>query len=154
MRALLAVLLLATTSFASWGGEFDYASYRSSSLPDAVAQLGVDPRADYWLDASTPKYQAVAVFTGKTRPISPNTKALMSYWATALPESSGHMALFTVEAEMTQDDSTYWMPIQDILLEPLKSEVPAGASVQLYLLLIGATKVGPVFVINEFAAGG
>ena len=55
---------------------------------------------------------------------------------------------------MTQADSTYWMPIQDILLEPLKSEVPAGASVQLYLLLIGATKVGPVFVINEFAAGG
>ena len=73
MRALLAVLLLATTSFTSWGDEFDYASYRSSSLPDAVAQLGVDPRADYWLDASTPKYQAVAVFTGKTRPISPNT---------------------------------------------------------------------------------
>ena len=152
-RALLVALMLAI-AIPSWGGEFDYASYRASSLPEAAAHLEIDPSADYWLDASTPKYHSVAIFTGRIRPIAQDTKTLMSHWATALPQSSSHMGLFTAEAEMTQGSSIYWMPIQGVLVGPIQTEVPAGTKVHLYLLLLGANKAGPVFVINEFMAGG
>lgn len=153
MRSLLLAALLAI-AVPAHGGDFDYGAYRTARLADIAAGLQIDPRVRYWLDAAHPKYHAVAVYTGRTRVISPGVQAFVKQWASAMQHPVATQRMFVREIEVQQGGVTYWMPIQQALVAPLAREVPAGREVHLYLLLMGAYNRVPVFAVNEFDATG
>jgi hypothetical protein len=145
----LTILLLATSVFAD---AFDYSAYQDTNLGEAAANMHIDPRVDYWFDAAHPRYHSVAVFSGDIRPISEDTRRFVEAWAEAMGHASQISSAFQHEARFMQDDASYWMPVQAVLVEPLRSEVKAGGKSHLYLLLMGAWKKTPVFAISEFDA--
>jgi len=58
--------------------------------------------------------------------------------------------LFNTEVEIEQDSTTYWMPLQQSLVESFRREVAPGEKVTLYLLLMGEYKHSAVFAISGF----
>lgn len=152
MRVFLLSCLLLTVASTCEATDFDYGAYRDSSLAAAGSDPDISPTYTWWLDASHPKYHSVATFTGHVRSVSPETRELIEHWAKSMGHDLATAAMFTSEIEVRQADKTYWLPIQEALIAPIRREVPAGRSVHLYFLLIGAYKGMPVFGINEFDA--
>ncbi len=152
--ALLSSLLTVAcaTAPARQADGFDHSSYLPAALADATASLEIDPRANYWLDASHPKYESVVTYTGAMRPIDPNVKRLITMWAKAMQHPNSVSDVFNHEVQVTQAGQTYWMPIQDVLLEPWRDEMRGDAKANLYLLLMGAYERVPVFTIASFSA--
>jgi len=149
-KLLLALALTFTAAAAA--DDFDHASYKPAELAEVVAGMEIDPRVNYWLDASHAKYRAVVTYTGAIRPIDTSVKQLITYWAKALQHPESLPAVFNHEVEVTQAGQTYWMPIQDVLVEPWKAEMSAGTEAEVYLLLMGAYERAPVFTLASFSA--
>jgi hypothetical protein len=149
---LLLALLLFSARAVSAG--FDYSAYQPAELADVTNSIAdeVDPRADYWFDASHPKYNSVVTLTGKRRPIAPGLKDFISKWVRTMGHPASDIEMFQTEIEVSQGSTNYWVPIQQQLLEPLDTEVTAGEEVRLYILVMGAYLHTPVFSVAEFAA--
>jgi len=145
--ALSILLLIATSASAD---DFDYSAYQPTSLAQVIPGAYVDPRADYYFDSALPRYKTVGTFTGKTRPVAPRIGDFIAMWAKTgqLPEA--YRDLFNTEVEIEQDSTTYWMPLQQSLVESFRREVAPGEKVTLYLLLMGEYKHSAVFAISGF----
>ena len=148
----LALVFAAAPAPAAAADEFDHASYKPAQLADVAAGMEIDPRANYWLDASHAKYRAEVTFTGAIRPIAPGVKQLITYWAKALQHPESVPAVFNHEVRVIQAGRTYWMPIQDVLLAPWREEMRAGSEAEVYVLLMGAFERAPVFTVASFSA--
>ncbi|WP_293003332.1 hypothetical protein [Nevskia sp.] len=153
MRALPLFLVLIIAQPSS-GGDFDYGTYKTAQLADVAAGMDFDPRANYWFDAAHAKYHAVVVFTGNTRVVSPGVKTYIEKWVKTMGHPAAYHEMFQHEIEIRQGSFTYWLPIQQQLVAPFGQEVPAGAKVNLYVLLMGALNHVPVFAASEFNAVG
>ena len=132
--------------------EFDHSAYLPAELGDITASIEIDPRVNYWLDASHPKYEAAVTYAGTIRPIDPSVKRLITMWAKAMQHPDSVPDLFNYEVQVTQAGQTYWMPIQDVLLKPWREEMRGDAKAKVYLLLMGAYERVPVFTIASFSA--
>ena len=154
MKALLLlwVMGIAILGLPASAQDFDYSAYKDSSIAAAGSDLGIDPETTWWLDAAHAKFHTIATFTGKFRPVEPGTKSLIDKWAVAMGHDPELAAMFSSEIEVSQDGQLYWLPIQKILVEPLKSEVKPGHETHVYIILIGAYKLAPVFGVSEFNA--
>ena len=133
-------------------GDFDYAAYRIATLSSAGSELGIDPKADWWLDASHPRFHVIASVTGKTRRVRRAHRKLLGLWATTMGHGPQAAASYSVEIQARQGSVLYWLPMQKVLLEPWQREVAPGSPVHLYVLFAGAHKGKPLFVVNEFEA--
>jgi hypothetical protein len=142
------ILLLAATSVSA--DDFEYSAYQPSSLAAVVASADVDPRSDYYFDAALPRYKSVGTFTGKTRAVSPSIGKFITMWAKTDQLPATYRDLFQVEVEVVQDSKSYWMPLQQSLVESFRREVAPGKKVTLYLLLMGEYKHSAVFAISGF----
>lgn len=152
MKALLLSCLLLIPTATCMAGDFDYGAYQDSSLASVGSNLDISPEITWWLDAAHSKFHTVATFTGQVRPIPDETRGLIDHWAKAMGHGKAIAAMFTSEIEVQQGNEVYWLPIQEQLVGALREEVPAGREVHLYVLLIGAYKLAPVFGVNEFGA--
>lgn len=151
MRSFLLVLFLLVSSAASCAG-FDYDAYQTAKLSDVAGRLDVKNRPDSWVAPDFPRYHAQAVFTGRMQPIDVRVRAFVRLWIKSTGHPAGDIEMFKTQVEIKQDTVAYWMPIQETLVEQFKKEIPAGRRVDLFLLLMGACRQAPVFVINEFNA--
>jgi hypothetical protein len=133
-------------------GKFNHSSYLPANLADVIARMEIDPRVNYWLDASHPKYEAVVTYAGEIRQIDPNVKKLITMWAKAMQHPDSVPDIFNYEVHVTQAGQSYWMPIQDVLLEPWREEMRGNARAKVYLLLMGAYERAPIFTIASFSA--
>ncbi len=147
---LLWVLVIGSAAFPVAAQEFDHSAYKESSIAAAGSDLGIDPRVTWWLDAAHAKFHTIATFTGRFRPVQPGTKSLIDQWAVAMNHDPALAAMFSSEVEVSQDGELHWLPIQEVLVEPLKNEVKVGSKAHLYIILIGAYKLQPVFGVSEF----
>lgn len=150
MKAVLLVCLFLLTSRVSHAADFDYGAYKDASIAAAGSDLDIAPEVTWWLDAAHPMFHTVATYTGNVRPIARETKGLIDRWAKAMQHGPQISGLFTSEIEVQQGDTRYWLPIQSQLIKPLREEVRAGQAAHFYILLVGAYKQVPVFIVNEF----
>ncbi|HXN56379.1 MAG TPA: hypothetical protein VN874_08935 [Myxococcales bacterium] len=152
--ARYALFLLAAASALSGAdaGDFDYGAYKPASLAGAIAEHHEekDPATDFLIDTGNFKYAVVVTYTGQHRETGASAKALIHRWAKALRHPKEYETFFGQELEVESAGTKYWLPIQNAMVQSFASEVRAGTSVKLYILLLGATKEGWVFAINEF----
>ena len=149
MRRILSLLLLAL-SMSAIGQEFDYGAYKPAKLSALVADAGA--HATDWFAEGHPRYQTRATFTGRLRPTPADTRQFIARWVKAMGHPDAYAEVFKQEIELTQDATSYWMPVQDVLVEQLRSEVPADTDVDVYLLLMGSQSDRLVFAVSEFDA--
>ena len=149
MRRILPLLLLVLSMSAS-GQEFDYSAYEPAKLSELAAGAGA--HAIDWFAEGHPRYQTRATFTGRLRPTPANTKQYIVRWVKAKGHPDAYANVFQQEIEISQDATRYWIPIQDVLVEQLQAEVPAGTEVDLYLLMMGGQRDRLVFAVSEFDA--
>ena len=128
--------------------EFDYAAYQPATLSRVAAGAGVHTGA--WIAEGHPRYRTRVTFTGRIRVTPADTKEFIVRWVKAMGHPDAYGEVFQQEIELMQDATRYWMPVQDVLLEPFQSEVRAGTEVDVYLLLMGGQGDRLVFAVSEF----
>ena len=103
-----------------------------------------------------PSYQVRLKYEGDCRDIPPGRLQLMAMWAGQLvPQKAEELlALYEMECRFSEDGEAYWMPIQTIVLQALKTEVENGEEIDLFIRWIGVNrekvKIDWVFWIIDF----
>jgi hypothetical protein len=146
---ILGIGLLAACLTAQ-GQSFDYDAYRAAALAHIVSGLPTHP-AD-WLAEGETRFRTKVTFTGRFRPVSKTRQDYIASWVTTMGQPAGAASAFEREVEVEQGHTRYWMPIQEVLVGQLQKEVPAGATVEVYVLLMGTQADQPVFAVSEFDA--
>ena len=132
------------------GQTFDYDAYHPAALAQIVSALPPHP-AD-WLAEGETRFRTEVTLTGSFRPVAKTRQDYIASWAKAMGHPAETASVFNQEVEIEQAKTRYWMPIQQVLVEQLQTEVPAGAPVELYVLLMGTQADQPVFAVSEFDA--
>jgi len=149
MRVMLLLLFLAGAEPAT-GAAFDYDAYKPATLSEIANTVTRTPEAATTILDGHPRYRTQAIFTGKIKSTRSSLRNYIRLWVAAMGHPPAYGEVFKQQVQIRQDEITYWMPIQDVLLEPFRKEVVAGSQVELYLLLMGTHKRAPVFAISEF----
>ena len=140
--------------------QFDYDDYKPSRLASVVA-LADDQctagKKTMSIVAGKFSFEVQAKWNGEIRPIAPESLYLlvMAERANAISFGKPMNELFKSEVRIEDGPLSYWLPIQDILIEPFKKEVAPGKGVALYVMYIGCTNEKQrtvVMTINEFQA--
>jgi hypothetical protein len=97
------------------------------------------------VDASTPRYRLDVVWTGQVRPVSAGLATYLEAYRIVVPIGQ--------EIQVSTDTKSYWLPIQDVLVPPLKEEVAPNSRVTLYVTFLGCDPDYVAFTVNEFTAG-
>ena len=147
--ARIALLLLLDCTAAA-AQPFDYDAYHPAALAQIVSALPPHP-AD-WLAEGETRFRTPVTFTGSFRPVAKPRRDFIASWAKTMGHPADTATVFEQEVEVEQAQTRYWMPIQQVLVEQLQTEVPAGAAVELYVLLMGTQGDQPVFAVSEFDA--
>ena len=143
-------LLLLVLSLSASAQDFDYGAYKPATLSELVA--GAGKHSADWFSEGHPRYQTRATFTGRLRQTPANTRQFILLWVRANGHPDSYAEVFEQEVEITQDATRCWMPVQKVLVDQLQAEVPAGAQVDLYVLLMGGQRDRIVFAVSEFDA--
>jgi len=130
--------------------EFDYAAYQPATLSEVAASAGEHTAA--WFAEGYSRFQTRVTFTGRVRPTPTDTKKFIVQWVKANGHPQAYADALQQEIELTQDGRAYWMPIQAVLLAPLKTEVQTGKLVDVYVLLMGGQGDQLVLAVSEFDA--
>jgi len=96
-------------------------------------------------------------FLGEWRPLSPAVAQQITVWAKTVGIDTAVAATFGQELHVREDTLEYWLPIQSVLVDDFKKEVPAGHGVTLLAMFLGGyleRDATPqwVFLVNEFQA--
>lgn len=100
---------------------------------------------------------AHVTFLGAWRPLAPEAIEHITTWAKTLGIDTTVAASFGQELLVREDTLEYWLPIQRVLVDDFRDEVPTGHGVTLYAIFTGGylERGDPqvwVFLINEFQA--
>ena len=142
------LLLLLSTSAA--GQEFNYDAYKPAALTQIAASHPAQS-AD-WFAEGHPRYRTRVTFSGHVRPMAEDLRKFVGCWVKAMGHPAAYADIFQQEIEVSQDGVSYWMPVEDVLVEQLQAEVLPGAEVDLYLLLMGGRRDRIVLAVSEFDA--
>ena len=78
---------------------------------------------------------------------------IFDMWGKAFGKDREMLArTFQKEIQVEENGRTYWLPIQNVLLDPLEKEVGKNGTLELWIVYIGAIEKDFVFLVNEFQA--
>jgi len=132
---------------------FDYQAYRPYRLADIIKEQAATKTSDWNIVGADFRYRVSASFSGEFRKMDPKNQKLIGMWVKSVGADPKIADMFSHEARVIEDGASYWLPIQKVLMEPLKAEAKAGQKVDLFVTWIGSTKVDFIFLVNEFDAG-
>ena len=125
----------------------DWSDYKSSSLQNAWSVAYIIKGADYTIEAGDMKFAVPATYTGERREIGKLRRELLRRWSKTLQHPAD---FFEHEIQVRAGNDLYWLPLQSPLLQPFIQEAPAGSSIRLFIMYIGANAEDRLFVVNEF----
>ena len=103
--------------------------------------------ADYTIEAGDVKFAVPATYTGERREIEKVRRELLRRWSKTLHHP---VDVFEHEIQVRAGNDSYWLPLQNPLLQPFIQEAPAGTRLRLFIMYIGANAEDRLFVVNEF----
>ena len=157
VSALAAMLFAASLSPATRADDFDFARYEPATYAQArdhIAGAMGDPPAPgrhvFLVDPDAHAWRMRLRHTGEVRPLATEVREAMAHWRTAMRWPDGYFELFQQEARFDTEDGSAWLPVQTVLLAPLREEASVGQTVNLYVTLLGGVDGLPVLTVNEF----
>lgn len=152
MRQFLQVLFCAGF-FTSLGlAQFNFGQYRPATLDSLTKrhQGLMSKKNDLNLAKINPHYRVTVLYGDSIRPTELNTERLIKKWFKSVLRQDYLDGLFSKEMLFFENDTTYWIPVEQSLIEYFEEEVSPGDRVEIYMTLIGATKKRLVLTLNEF----
>lgn len=119
---------------------------------DYVIEMYAPPadRRPYLLFNSSP-FRPRVVFTGRSRPTPSSSKSLFQTLLQGRRLDTDIAETYTIEIEVSDNGTSYWLMMDGSMLPDLVSATDNGARpVDLFAMLIGFDKDGPVLICNEF----
>jgi len=141
----------------------EFARYQPGTLQAVTAQHDSAVRdvpsniAEHWAISADDFARRVQVtYTGQHRPIDPVRQELLRQWARGFNRDSSIIAIFQNEYLFREGQVDYWLPVQNVLEEPLAQEAKPDQVIELYVMFIGAHfahgQLTWLFIVNEFDA--
>jgi|SRR5579871_3453205 len=127
----------------------DWADYKPSTLETVWSEATILKGADYTIEAKYGKYVVEVSYTGEHQEISAERRKLIRGWAKAVGQLQ-FAEMFEHEIAVQAGSRTFWLPLQNPLVESFVKEAGAGSRLKLYVVYIGAVKEDRVVVVNEF----
>lgn len=128
----------------------DWSDYKAASVAKAWSEASIIKGADYTVETKNVKYAVEAPYTGQHREVGPARRELLRRWVKALRHATQFAEMFEHEIEVRAGKETFWLPLQNPLVEPFAQEASAGSRLRLHIMYIGAVGADRVFVINRF----
>lgn len=164
LSKLLFILFVVAAGSARAQDRFPYEEYKSRTLAEIVALDADAKNADVItgkkdapqmvLHADFLHSQVRLKFMNKSRPVSPERKALLKMWQTTFGIDEKIAALYENEYLFKECASEYWIPVQKQVAAYFAKELKENDMVSLYLMRGGGVKTGAawdwVFLVNEF----
>lgn len=152
VKSWLAVAVITSSSLGAVLAGWD--SYVPRTLKSVIDANRTQPSGDVTFTADNYPTRATVVYQGKIQAIpAPRLRFLAEY----LGKFRGHpewVSHFSEEILCREGQEDFWLPIQASVLKYFKNEVPAGATVDLFVTWIGIQRSGDqvdwLFTINEF----
>jgi hypothetical protein len=144
----LIAILSAVGSLAS-----DWSAYKLVPVDRAWSDTVVTPNADYTIETPSIKYTIETIWTGQHRELPTARAELFRRWTKSLGHQPEYATLCEHEIEIKANNKTYWLPIQNPLLNAFVQEVKAGARLRLRIIYVGAVGPDRIFMINDFDGG-
>ena len=154
---VMALLFTAATDTA----RADWNNYKPANLTESLSKYKIEfkdtdiPKDAVKVDIHPGAPLRVTVrYLGKKRDLNQKRGTLIfDMWGKALQKDPGQLRrVFQKEIQVQDGQKTYWLPIQNVLLDPLEKEVGENGTVELWVLFIGAIERDFVFLVNEFQA--
>ena len=140
---ILTFLFLSFSVFPDNSFAFDRNSYSPSEIDETVLSSGKSILAHI----STPlkakirqpasyKYKFSVFYGGKIRPISKNNLEGLQFFEKTYPSLNPKLTEISKQEILIKSakGKEYWLPIQDVLIDPLKSEIKSGEIFNIYVL--------------------
>jgi hypothetical protein len=130
--------------------------YQDRSLEEQISLTGFSsqPEATMYFDFDTFPSRVRVIYTGESRPISPQKQELLSLYIEMRGDDPSIVDFFQTEYRFLEGSSEYWLPIQHPLIPYLEDELEVGDTATLFVILIGANAengaLDHVILINEF----
>jgi hypothetical protein len=147
IRASVAItcLIISATAWAQ-----NWSDYKPASVSKAWSEATIVKGTDYTVETLNVKYVIEATYRGEHREIGPARLELVRRWVKALRHPTEFAQMFEHEISIQSGQETYWLPLQNTLVEPFAQEATPGSRLRLYIMYIGAVKSDRLFVINRF----
>lgn len=152
---LSAVIRDADSTIRSAKREVDSAM-RANRKVDSATQASMDSKpSEHFLPTQYPTLAAL-IYTGKSQPIDPIRRGLISAWGRSFMRDSTMAEDFHREYLFREGKTLFWLPVQDTVASFFPKELHPGQQVNLYVMLLAgyydAGKMTWGFIVNEFNA--
>lgn len=145
----LALALMLAAVVCAVAATFDFDAYKPELLSRITASF-IDEGATNTYDMASPKYRVPATYTASERPIRPTVREFIHRWTDAARRNQDRTGLYEHEILVREGTVDYWLPIQEPLLQSLRTEVRAGTEVELFVVFLGASRHDLVMLVNEY----
>jgi hypothetical protein len=129
----------------------DWSAYQSATVAQAWTEAAIVKGATHTIETIDVKYRVETVYTGEHRELIPQRRDLLRRWVKALRHPDEVGSMFAHEIQIRSGEQLYWLPLQNLLLEPFARDAKNGDRLHLHIMYIGAVGSDRVFVINRFA---
>jgi len=150
MRISMIVLICVVLTLSISASAADFQDYKRASVAQAWAETVAIEGADYTIEAANYKYVVETIYTGYHREIAPARKELFHRWTKSLRHPEEYAQLCAHEIQIRDGKQAYWLPLQNVLLNPFAAEATANSRLRLHIIYIGATGKERVFMISRF----
>lgn len=141
---------------------FDWNAYESATFADHVRQQvaeivaeGKQPEDFAWnFDARPRRMRVRLAYAGSPRLIRPGVREFIERWNFSVYHDPRLPELFRQEIGAREGEASYWLPMQESLLESFNRELRLGDYVDLYVVCIGSVRGEWVFLVNGFRRVG
>ncbi|MFQ5759603.1 MAG: hypothetical protein ACE5HM_01370 [Acidiferrobacterales bacterium] len=132
-------------------GAFSWENYAPATIARIISiHEDVQGSDALLVNTTDEKYRVTVTYLGEKRPIEEAARKHIFDGVKTVGLDSQLISWFKHEIHLSEGAHSYWLPIQEVLLPHLAKELSSGDAVDLYIMWIGYTGTGWVFLINEF----
>jgi hypothetical protein len=98
--------------------------------------------------------RTAAVYSGTFRPLSADSRRLLTKWADAMGVDVARLRMFQQELRVDDAGVAHWLPVQDTLVPTMTSELKVGDAMELFLVYVGHVDGRYLLLVNAFSHEG
>lgn len=88
-------------------------------------------------------------YSGEFRNLPADSRRLIADWAETM-DVPGPPQAFRRELKIVEAGSEYWVPVQEVLVPSMNSELRPKEEIELFMIYIGQVDGRHIFLVNEF----
>jgi len=140
---------------------FNYARYTPTTMKDLLVKLDdilEGEQKGIYVSYGNISSKVDLICAGEIRPMDVRKFNVMNITFSSVASMTQLVNLFQHEVLFTEDSSQYWLPVQELIMPNLVSELKQGDKVSLYVYWLGAIieeggEYELLFLVNEFWRG-